>query len=182
MTKGQSEQASFDAVWAQQSDDVLAHWRKLTPRAQKDIIGLALSDTAMLVRTLGSCESPLEQVLSAHLLSVGRMMSLVHDFTLEPQHEVETPAGLYRVDILAKGQVDGNTVLLVVECDGHSYHDRTKEQAARDRQRDRALKLAGYEVVRFAGSEILEDPEGCALEVFGQMLALAGRTPSEASS
>jgi very-short-patch-repair endonuclease len=178
----QPDRPSFDAVWAEQSDDVLDYWRKLNSRTQKDIISLTLADSAMVVRTIGSCESVLEQVLAAHLLTVARMMSLVQDFTLEPQHEVETPAGQFRIDLLARGLVNGCLLCLAVECDGHAYHDRTKEQAARDRQRDCALKLAGYEVVRFAGSEILDDPEECALEVFRQMLALARRAPGTAGS
>ena len=74
-----------------------------------------------------------------------------------------------------KGSIDGVPVSLLVECDGHTYHDRTPEQAARDRQRDRFLKLTDYEVVRFAASEITSDPEGCALEVFSQMVAVARR-------
>jgi hypothetical protein len=125
----QPDRPSFDAVWAEQSDDVLDYWRKLNSRTQKDIISLTLADSAMVVRTIGSCESVLEQVLAAHLLTVARTMSLVQDFTLEPQHEVETPAGQFRIDLLARGLVNGCLLCLAVECDGHAYHDRTKEQA-----------------------------------------------------
>lgn len=45
-------------------------------------------------------------------------------------------------------------ISLVVECDGHEFHERTKEQAARDRSRDRRLQSAGYTVFRFTGAEI----------------------------
>lgn len=58
---------------------------------------------------------------------------------------------------------------LVVECDGHDFHERTKEQAAKDRARDRHLLLEGYEVFRFTGSELWRDPWGCA----GQVIAWA---------
>jgi hypothetical protein len=102
-------------VWAEQSDDVLDYWRKLNSRTQKDIISLTLADSAMVVRTIGSCESVLEQVLAAHLLTVARTMSLVQDFTLEPQHEVETPAGQFRIDLLARGLVNGCLLCLAVE-------------------------------------------------------------------
>ncbi|RJQ12093.1 MAG: DUF559 domain-containing protein [Bacillota bacterium] len=84
------------------------------------------------------------------------------------------------MDFLVTGQVKGRFVRLAVESDGHTYHDKTKEQAARDRRRDCALKLAGYDVIRFAGSEILEDPESCALEVFRQVPALVRRSAGEA--
>ena len=32
---------------------------------------------------------------------------------------------------------------VVVECDGHEFHERTKAQAARDRERDRGLQGIG---------------------------------------
>lgn len=53
---------------------------------------------------------------------------------------------------------------LLVECDGHDFHERTKEQAARDRARDRELQSAGYMVFRFTGAEIWRDPVGCAVQ------------------
>jgi very-short-patch-repair endonuclease len=55
---------------------------------------------------------------------------------------------------------------LVVECDGHDYHERTKEQAASDRSRDRQLNASGYDVFRFTGSELWRDPWGCAEQVY----------------
>jgi len=54
---------------------------------------------------------------------------------------------------------------LVVECDGHDYHERTKEQAKKDRSRDRDLQSNGYTVFRFTGSEIWKDPNACAEQV-----------------
>jgi very-short-patch-repair endonuclease len=50
----------------------------------------------------------------------------------------------------------------IIECDGHNFHERTKEQAARDRSRDRAAQEAGYMMLRYTGSEIYRDPLGCA--------------------
>jgi very-short-patch-repair endonuclease len=51
------------------------------------------------------------------------------------------------------------TMRLVCELDGHDFHERTKEQATRDKARDRALTSAGYTVMRFTGSEVWRDPE-----------------------
>jgi len=50
----------------------------------------------------------------------------------------------------------------IIECDGHEFHERTKEQAARDRSRDRAAQAAGHMMLRYTGSEIYRDPLGCA--------------------
>jgi hypothetical protein len=55
---------------------------------------------------------------------------------------------------------------LIVECDGHDFHERTKEQAANDRSRDRAAMLAGFEVFRFTGSELWRDPWGCGKQIY----------------
>lgn len=54
---------------------------------------------------------------------------------------------------------------LVVEVDGHEFHDRTKQQASSDRTRDRQLTLDGYRVVRFTGSDVYNDPEQCAEDI-----------------
>lgn len=54
---------------------------------------------------------------------------------------------------------------LIVECDGHDFHERTKEQAARDRSRDRRAVHEGVDCFRFTGSEIWRDPWGCAEEL-----------------
>jgi len=62
----------------------------------------------------------------------------------------------------------------VIECDGHDFHERTKEQARRDKQRDRWFQTRGIATIRFTGSEIWNDPIKCAedaYEVFWQALA-----------
>ena len=53
---------------------------------------------------------------------------------------------------------------MIVECDGFDYHERTKEQASRDRERDRALQSFGYQVFRYTGSDIWADVFRCADE------------------
>jgi very-short-patch-repair endonuclease len=66
----------------------------------------------------------------------------------------------YRIDIL----VGGAGWKLAIECDGHDFHDRTKQQAAYDRARDRELVLLGVTTIRFTGSEITHSAERCADE------------------
>ncbi len=57
---------------------------------------------------------------------------------------------------------DANIVML--EVDGHDYHERTKEQARRDRSRDRRMVDNGWVPLRFTGQEVHEDATGCAAE------------------
>lgn len=64
---------------------------------------------------------------------------------------------------------------LAIECDGHDYHERTKEQAARDRSRDRRLMAEEIDVIRFTGSEIHRDPDACAREAFDVFLRVSCR-------
>lgn len=65
---------------------------------------------------------------------------------------------------------DGSSALvrspvIVVECDGHNFHERTKDQARHDKERDRWMLSKGIRVFRFTGSEIFADPIKCAMEV-----------------
>lgn len=80
--------------------------------------------------------------------------------------------GPHRTDFLIE---IGNALRICVECDGHEYHARTKEQAARDRSRDRWLQTAGYMVLRFTGSEIWRDPADCAIQVYDAAIAASRR-------
>ena len=56
-------------------------------------------------------------------------------------------------------------IRVVIECDGHEFHEKTKKQAARDKKRDRDMQIAGWTVLRFAGSEIWNDIGACSNQV-----------------
>jgi len=56
-------------------------------------------------------------------------------------------------------------VCIAVECDGHDWHERTPEQAQRDKSRDRQIQGSGIPVLRFTGQEIWRDADRCASEV-----------------
>lgn len=53
---------------------------------------------------------------------------------------------------------------VIVECDGFPFHS-SEQKFTSDRQRDRAFKAEGYDVLRFSGSEIDNDPIGTADEL-----------------
>lgn len=74
--------------------------------------------------------------------------------------------GWYRVDFLfGVPGPDGKEKRLVVEVDGHDFHERTKEQAAKDKARDRYMVDEGIEVRRYTGSEVWANPFGVAEEI-----------------
>ena len=54
---------------------------------------------------------------------------------------------------------------MIVECDGHDFHEKTKEQARRDKGRDRNLQSLGFPVYRYTGSELYADVYRSATEI-----------------
>jgi hypothetical protein len=55
--------------------------------------------------------------------------------------------------------------LVVVECDGHEFHERTPEQASNDRRKDRALARLGIPVLRFTGTDVVRGSAEVADEI-----------------
>lgn len=86
------------------------------------------------------------------------------DLRLFPQEWIEAEGHRYRADFVIEvwtslRSLDCRKFLsLVVEIDGHEFHERTKEQAERDRSRDRRITRTGYQVLRFTGREVNRDP------------------------
>jgi hypothetical protein len=92
------------------------------------------------------------------------------DFEYFPQYKIKLSDNTtHRADFLLRiwDKNDlSNKVEIVIECDGHDFHEKTKEQARKDRSRDRSLQDIGYFVLRFTGSEIFEDAEKCVTEAY----------------
>jgi very-short-patch-repair endonuclease len=92
--------------------------------------------------------------------------------------------GPYRVDFLVQIRWEDRLKFIVVECDGHEFHERTKEQAERDRFRDRWMLAHDILVLRFTGSEIWRDSAARANEVvslfFDVASSLWAETPLDA--
>lgn len=83
----------------------------------------------------------------------------------------------YRADFVMVPAIARHVIppVLAIECDGHDFHDRTKQQAAYDRARDRELLLRGVTTIRFTGSEIHHSPERCAASVIDVYSAVIHR-------
>lgn len=82
-------------------------------------------------------------------------------FYIQPQAKV---AG-YKVDFLVYFLQGSHYAGVAVECDGHDFHEKTKEQASRDKARDRAILAEGFPVVRFSGSDIYRDASNCVEQI-----------------
>lgn len=74
----------------------------------------------------------------------------------------------YLIDVKAPGS--RRVIRGTLECDGHAYHDRTKEQAAHDRKRDREMQALGVMVLRYTASDIEEDAIACCRNAINILL------------
>lgn len=86
-----------------------------------------------------------------------------HGIWIFPQRKIENYRADFLVTFLHRGT--GTTGKIVVEADGHDFHEKTKDQAARDKKRDRDMSGKSYRVMRFTGREIHKDAFSCAQEV-----------------
>jgi very-short-patch-repair endonuclease len=144
---------------------------------------------------LACCESPIEQTMMLALtMAPGVAWAGTQDWFRETdlrnlpfavwhagkgrlycQFEVTVWGGArYRLDFA----LVTDTQKIAIEVDGHDFHERTKEQAARDKARDRTLVLDGWTVLRFTGSEVWRDARACVTDVFGAI----GRTASDSEA
>jgi hypothetical protein len=67
--------------------------------------------------------------------------------------------------------IKARTFHFIIEADGHDFHEKTKEQAKRDKIRDRHLIQEGYTILHFTGSEIWNDSDGVMKEIINQISA-----------
>lgn len=117
--------------------------------------------------------SPIEAIMAAELIflehpygrvswvNAKRFFRGPFKATLSAQASILT----YRADFVITISEGDLSHSIVIECDGHNFHEKTKEQAAKDKSRDRAMTLAGHHVIRFTGSEIYRASDRCVGEV-----------------
>jgi very-short-patch-repair endonuclease len=130
------------------------------------------------------CESPIESLLLAGLvyqshvygggpsgapaITFFRGERIVHPPFPSIGCVAQCDIGPYRLDFYiegTRGGIDGVYFKLAIECDGHDFHERTKVQARRDRQKDRWLQSNGIAIFRFTGSEIWNNAETCVDQI-----------------
>lgn len=90
------------------------------------------------------------------------------DHVLAPQFVVSRGGRSMRLDLafIALPDADAGPKRIAVELDGHDFHERTKEQASRDKARDRLLTVGGWSVLRYTGSDVYARAEQIADELF----------------
>lgn len=129
-----------------------------------------------------ACKSPIERRLAEALMEWERLeeypylveardvenLAVARDIMGTPVIAPQVSVHRYRVDFLAMiretpdWRTGASGMMLAFECDGHQFHERTPEQAERDRKRDRDLFELGIPTLRFTGREIVRDAQACA--------------------
>jgi very-short-patch-repair endonuclease len=158
-------------VWTDRVFEVAA---QLRDDYVKNAVYEARSNYERTVGLLGrSCESPIEVLFLAAMIP----HVLRSYYRIYPQAQVQEK----RVDFLItflEGEGDYER-RIVVECDGHDYHERTAEQAEHDKSRDRNITAQGIPVFRFTGRELHRDPDACAEEVVAFTQNHLGHRPED---
>lgn len=147
--------------------DADAAFSKLLADHQSQVIDWAWDEYNTL---MDACESPIEELMVPHLLMMkpemcGRRWGGNGDHRVEMQLLAQHVVGDFRVDfaLIVRPVFDARPALqIAIECDGHEWHDATKEAAERDKRRTNALQIAGWNVLRFTGSEITRNAAECA--------------------
>lgn len=60
----------------------------------------------------------------------------------------------------------------MVECDGHAFHEKTKEQAKRDKKRDRFFQEKNIIILHYTGSEIWNNVFECAEQAISTLIEI----------
>lgn len=115
------------------------------------------------------CESALEPLNT----QLGEVMSKDRGVYVRPQ----AAFGPYRVDFLMwqSGLAPEEVYSpVIIELDGHDFHDKDAKQRSYEKARDRYLVRAGHRVLHFTGSDIVRDPFKAAHETLSMLGVFVG--------
>lgn len=107
-------------------------------------------------------DSPIERIAYIQIADVFEDYISARTVTFKPQMKI----GPYVADFYFKYKDASVCFEAIIECDGHEFHEKTKEQASNDRARDRFLTKRGFYVLRYTGSSILKEPEVITSDLF----------------
>lgn len=128
------------------------------------------------------CKSPIEVIFNFAFDLLKFDMAYI-GFVLIPQYKVRINSKTYYLDFAffaedVEGMVDvvNPNFKLAIECDGHDFHEKTKEQVENDNEREYDLKMCGFDVLRFSGSQIYNKPFQCALQTLAYISKKIGES------
>lgn len=137
MIKGRTNKAAYLHAWAQCNE----------------------SERRMLDALLHIAPQCLDPEERACVLGTNRYIQVI------AQHRSKR-IGRYVLDFAVIVTIPGvNDIQINVECDGHEFHNMTKDQVKRDLRRNRHLRSLDWIVERFSGSEIWADADACVSQI-----------------
>lgn len=121
-------------------------------------------------------DSPIEQIFFMALRVQCQQMGIEFTTLVEPEFikpgfhftlyiSPQKKIGNYKVDFHIKLKQGCGESELVVELDGHDFHDKDKRQRSYEKARDRYLLQQGFKVFHFTGSDVVKSPQHVAYEV-----------------
>ena len=103
------------------------------------------------------CANEYIELNPSHVFNNHREIEVGSGIFIEPQKKI----GKYRVDfLLSQNEIGPSETLspVIVELDGHDFHDKDKKQRSYEKERDRYFVKEGYRVLHFTGSDVFTDP------------------------
>ncbi len=123
-----------------------------------------------LILSLDETKSPVERMYLVWINYERVYYGLGDDVfvNLVPQYKVIKGEKIFYIDfcfeVIDYYPIKEPLLKFFVEIDGHDFHEKTKEQVKLDKQRERELADECDALIRFSGSEIFNDPQGCVHE------------------
>lgn len=154
---------------------------ELPKKAQQIMMMLFIKDKLMPQAMLEEViKSPIEKIfITAFEMYIH--MSNKEEFFLFPQEKVQIDNKTYYADFMFKAdeyltklilgkEIRNYNYKLIIECDGYEFHQKTRQQVQKDNEREYDLKMAGYEILRFSGSQIYNEPLKCAEDTYNYIM------------
>lgn len=111
-------------------------------------------DLTTYVVNKASSLSPIEGIALFYLIKLQSFFG-TSNFTINSQFKIDEFTADFMIDFKRSGEVKK----IVIECDGHDFHEKTKEQVEKDKKRDRHFTAKGFLLLRYSGSELVRQPD-----------------------
>ncbi len=106
------------------------------------------------------CDSPLERDLLLELNKQGISYVMQRRINKDGTfYEFPDEIDFDKILTIPDFYIENESTKLCVYADGHTYHERTENQALRDKNIDRELQKIGFHVLRYTGKEIRSNSE-----------------------
>jgi very-short-patch-repair endonuclease len=118
-------------------------------------------------------ESPLEQIFYAYW----KLGKYNEEFCLRPQFKIAS----YRVDfyvdpskyfieiLKAPAEYLQEIPQIVIELDGHQWHEKDPIQVEKDKKRERAIVELGFTLLRYSGREMIQNPGSAVNDAYAKI-------------